>query len=247
MSLLLRRQAPPWLLPLLGGLIFVLVFSWAYSGIPDSYYQVRDDGVITLSHARNLVDYGFIGVNPSGGRVEGYSAPAQFFLFAWVYTVLPGIDYATYATAQTVVATFLLGALFVLFFQERQALALILTALTALFLAYLRPFLQWHGSGMENAITHVLFLATVLILFSFTRSGRIIYILSVPVFWATISRIESIYHIGPLLVIFAVFWLVSFRSWRGAYFSLLVFGLWGPPWCSTASGTGGMRCGPCRC
>ena len=29
------------------------------------------DGVITLSHARNLVDFGFIGHSPSGERVEG--------------------------------------------------------------------------------------------------------------------------------------------------------------------------------
>ena len=195
----------PFLLPLLGGLIFVCVFHWAYSSIPDNYYQVRDDSVITMSHARNLVDYGFIGVNPSGGRVEGYSAPAQFFLFAAAYA-LTGVDYAAYVAAQTVIATFLLGALFVLFFKERKIAALLLTAMAALLLAYLRPFLEWHGSGMENAVTHVLFLATVLILVSQVRTERILWLLSIPVFLASISRAESIYHIGPLPVIFGVFW-----------------------------------------
>ena len=215
----------PFLLPLLGGLIFVCIFHWAYSSIPDNFYQVRDDGVITMSHARNLVDYGFIGVNPSGGRVEGYSAPVQFFLFATVYA-LTGTGYAAYAAAQTVVATFLLGALFVLFFKERKIPALLLTALAALFLAYLRPFLEWHGSGMENAVTHVLFLATVLILVSQVRTERILYLLSIPVFLASISRIESIYHIGPLLVIFGVFWRLAFRNWHGMCFTFIVLGLW---------------------
>ena len=215
----------PFLLPLFGGLIFVCVFHWAYSSIPDNFYQVRDDGVITMSHARNLVDYGFIGVNPSGGRVEGYSAPAQFFLFAAAYAVT-GTDYAAYAAAQTVVSTFLLGALFVLFFKERKITALLLTALAALLLAYLRPFLEWHGSGMENAVTHVLFLATVLILVSQARTERILWLLSIPVFLASISRAESIYHIGPLLVIFGVFWRLAFRNWRGMCFSFIVLGLW---------------------
>ena len=215
----------PFLLPLLGGLIFVCVFHWAYSSIPDGYYQVRDDAVITMSHARNLVDYGFIGVNPSGGRVEGYSAPAQFFLFATAYA-LTGTGYAAYAAAQTLLATFLLGALFVLFFKERKIAALLLTAMAALLLAYLRPFLEWHGSGMENAVTHVLFLATVLILVSQVRTERILWLLSIPVFLASISRAESIYHIGPLLVIFGVFWRLAFRNWRGMCFSFIVLGLW---------------------
>ena len=75
------------LLSLSGGLIFVVFFYWAYSNIDSSLYQVRDDGVITMSHAKNLVDYGFIGVSPSGGRVEGYSAPVQFFVYAAAYGV----------------------------------------------------------------------------------------------------------------------------------------------------------------
>ncbi len=216
----------PFLLPLLGGSIFVVVFHFAYSGLDDDFYRTRDDGIITMSHARNLVEYGFIGVNPSGGRVEGYSAPAQFFLFAAAYAVT-GTGYAAYAAIQTVAATFLLGALFILFFKERKAAAVILTAAAALFLAYLRPFLEWHGSGMENAVTHVLFLAAVLILVSLVRMERIVYPLAIPVFLASISRIESIYHIGPLLVIFSVFWLLAFRDWRGVRFSCVVLGLWG--------------------
>ena len=209
----------------LGGLLFVLVFQWEYSGINGALYQVRDDAVITMSHARNLVDYGFIGVNPSGGRVEGYSTPAQFFLYAAAYAVT-GVGYAAYSSVQTVVATFLLGAMFVLFFPERKILAILVTLLAAVFLTYWYPFMGWHGSGMENAVTHTLFLSTVLILFTFVRRGRINYWFAVLAFLATISRIDGIYHVGPMLLVFSVFWLAAFRDWRGARFSLLAIGLW---------------------
>ena len=113
-----------------------------------------------------------------------------------------------------------------LFFKERKVPALVLTALAALLLAFLRPFLEWHGSGMENAITHVLFLATVLLLVSQIRIERVIYLWFIPVFLATISRVESMFHIGPLLVIFGVFWWFVFRDWRGMRFSLIVLVSW---------------------
>lgn len=208
-----------------GGLLFVLVFQWEYSSFGDYLYQVRDDGVITMSHARNLVDYGFIGVNPSGGRVEGYSTPVQFFLYAVAYAAT-GIGYVAFSSVQTVVATFLLGATFVLFFPERKILAILVTLLAAVFLTFWYPFMGWHGSGMENAITHVLFLSTLLVLFTFVRRGRINYWFAVLAFLATSSRIDAIYHVGPMLLVFGVFWLAAFRDWRGARFSLLVIGLW---------------------
>jgi hypothetical protein len=67
---------------LCGGVTFLLLFHLGYLRIDSDYYQLRDDGIITLSHARNLVDYGFIGTSPSGDRVEGYSAPVQMFTYA---------------------------------------------------------------------------------------------------------------------------------------------------------------------
>ncbi len=49
---------------------------------PNSWWIARDDGVITLSHARNLVDHGTIGVSPGGDRVEGFSSPLHFVVAA---------------------------------------------------------------------------------------------------------------------------------------------------------------------
>ncbi len=216
----------PLLLPLIGGLIFVIVFQSAYFGINENLYQVRDDGVIVMSHAKNWIDYGFIGVSPSGDRVEGYSAPVQFFIYAISYGI-SGIDYATFSVIQTVIATFLLGSLFILFFSKHRGIAIILTVLAAWLLTNRTSFLLWHGSGMENAVTHVLFLVSVLIFFRFAESGRIRYPLAIIVFLATISRIESIYHIAPLLLIFAGFWLLKFRSLSGFCFTGIVLLLWG--------------------
>ena len=214
---------------LVGGLIFVFFFYWRYANIPDTLYQTRDDGVITMSHARNLVEYGFIGVNPSGGRVEGYSAPVQFWVYAAAYA-LTGVGYHTFAVAQTAVGAFLLGAVFILFFRESRRWAVAITALAGLLLSWHYSFLGWHGSGMENAITHVLFLAAALILFSFARNGRIVYPWVVVVFLASVSRVDSIYYIGPVLVIFSVWWWLTFRGLRqgmmGCWFSLAVVGLW---------------------
>lgn len=124
------------------------------------------------------------------------------------------------------VATFLLGALLPLFFRERKLLAFGLAGGVAVFLTYMRPFLLWHGSGMENAVTHVLVLATLLILFSSIRRRRLNYWFTLPLFLASISRIEGIYYIGPLLVGFGGFWFVTFKDWRGVRFSLVVLGSW---------------------
>lgn len=84
-------------LPMMGAIVFVTIFSWVYSGIDANLYQFRDDGVITMSHARNWVEYGFIGVNPSGDRVEGFSSPLQFLLFALAYAIA-GVSYKTFAS-----------------------------------------------------------------------------------------------------------------------------------------------------
>ncbi len=170
--MLLQKTVRNGTLPLfvLGGVIFTLFFYGRYSQIDDQLYQVRDDGVIVMSHARNWVDYGFIGINPSGDRVEGYSAPVQFFLYAVAYG-LGRFDYDTFATVQTATATFPLGSLFILFFRRHWPVAVLLTALAAWTLSqHNTSFLLWHGSGMENALTHVLFLASVLMPICLVRS-----------------------------------------------------------------------------
>lgn len=214
-----------WWLPVSGGFIFLFFFYYGYSNINPDFYTLRDDGIITLSHAKNLVDYGFIGVGPSGERVEGYSAPVQFLIYALIY-FLTGIGFAAYANAQTIAGTFFLGFIFTLFFKENKVFSLLASLLTAFLLTKLTSFIQWHGSGMENAVTHVLFALTAYILFSFAKNKRIDLRLSFIPFLASISRLDGIYHILPLLLIFAFYWIVFEKSKKGVVFLILSTLLW---------------------
>lgn len=210
---------------LYGGLIFLAIFLLFYAAIDSNLYEYRDDGVITLSVGKNLVEYGFIGVSPSGPIVEASSSPLQTLLYALVYSV-SGIDYATYSLWQTVLSTFFIGFILIKFFPEQPIAGLLFTILCAFSLTFAYPFFLWHGSGMENALTHLFFLASVCILFSFERTGSVNYWAASIVFAAAICRIDSIYHISALLALFSIYWYATKCSPKGFYFSLLVFSLW---------------------
>jgi len=213
------------LLSLIGGVIFLLLFLWGYSAIDSNWYEYRDDGVITMSVAKNWVEYGFWGVSPSGPIVEASSSPIQVFLYAITYA-LWDIKYSTYAYWQTLVSTFLLGAIFIRFFTQKIYFALIATTITAFALTKFFNFFLWHGSGMENALTHVLFLATAFILYKSIEDKKIIYSLAIVVFLATISRLDSVYHISFILVLFSIYWFVLYKNLQAFFFSIVVFLLW---------------------
>jgi hypothetical protein len=104
--------------------------------------------------------------------------------------------------------------------------ACVLSTIGAALLTQHTAFLQWHGSGMENPFTHVFTLATVLILSLSYRGGTIWYPLAGVVFLATISRLESVYHVAPLLGIFSVAWFYTYRTFDGYIFALIVCVLW---------------------
>ena len=209
----------------IGGIIFCLVFYIRYSFIDPSLYAVRDDGVITMSHAKNLVDYGFIGVNPSGERVEGYSAPVQFLLMVLLYGFF-GFDYVQLSNIQTWCFSFLLGAVVALFFRKDFKDTLIYTSLAAIILSLNSSFLLWHGSGMENPITNVLFLLALYTLYRAVDLRKVDYKMVLVVFLATVSRVDSVYHIAPLLLFFSVYWYVDKRSFDGLLFSVSVGICW---------------------
>ena len=73
---------------LIAGAIFLGFYSLAISKIPTNFYQARDDGVITMSHAKNLAKFGTISINSSGERVEGFSSPLEFWLYYIVYIII---------------------------------------------------------------------------------------------------------------------------------------------------------------
>ena len=223
----LRKTSSLGIIALLGGLFFWLAFQFIYSQLNSDWYVLRDDAVITFSHAKNWFDFGFIGVSPSGERVEGYSAPVQFFIFALAYALVH-ISFVSFVEWQTQLASFLLGVFFTLYFIQQPRWALLASAVTAICLTWCTSFIEWHGSGMENSITHVLFAASVYLLYRFAKKKRIT-LLWTPIFvLASLSRLDGIYHLLPVLILFAFYWYWVEKSFKGllllACFGLLWFG-----------------------
>lgn len=210
---------------ILGGTIFLVIFLIGYSNIEDNLYQYRDDGLITMSNGKNLVDYGFVGINPSGPRVESSSSPLQTLLFATV-NYLFNVDYKLYANLQTMIATFIIGFVFIRFFSDKLLRGTAITIICAIGLTFAYPFFLWHGSGMENALIHALFLFTVYILYQFYQSSKINNWMVLIVFFATIVRIDSIYHIFPVLLTFSIYWYLEKKDLKGFNFLFKVLLIW---------------------
>lgn len=212
-------------LALMGAGLFLAVFALRYAMIDNHLYTVRDDGVITMSTARNLIDFGFIGVSPSGPIVEASSSPLQTLVYAIFYGA-SGIDYASFSALQTYVTAALIGGIFVLFFAGPPARALTATAATAVLLTFLYPFFLWHGSGMENALTHLFFLASVYGVFSMDRAGRV-SAAWIPVFaLASMARMDSVVQISILLAAFSIYWLWVYRRLDAFWMSAGVGLVW---------------------
>ena len=209
-------------LSLIGGLIFIVIFYLGYTNIDENWYLHRDDGVITMSVARNWVEYGFFGVSVSGPIVEATSSPLQLFIYTFSYALF-NISYDTYATLQTWISTFLLGAIFIRFFANNPFFAIVYTVIAAFTLIHFYHFFQWHASGMENALTHIMFLLTFYILYKAVKCKNIYYWTAVIVFFTTISRLDAVYHISLLLIVFTVYWYVAYKNFKAFYFSLIVF------------------------
>ena len=206
------------------GLFFVLIFFLCSKYIPSSYYLNRDDGIITLSHAKNWVDYGFIGVSPSGEKIEGFSAPVEFLLYSLCYFLFK-MDYTVFTNLQIYTSTFIIGYVFSLFF-ENKITKLILSICIAYALTRFRSFFEWHYSGMENAITHALFILTIFCFYNMYKSGKIPLYLSLIPFFASISRVEGIYHIFPILVVFSFFFFQRYHSKNVYKLFFAVISLW---------------------
>jgi hypothetical protein len=214
------------LIPLCSALIFASIFALHYAKIPDIDYKDRDDGIITLSHARNFVEYGSISINPSGERIEAFSSPLQFVIYAICFA-LTGLSYSIYSFFLTWSSILIIGFFFVLFLKQLPLLKrLLLVAVSALLLAQDYSFLGWHGSGMENALLHLAFIVSLYALFHMYGKGKMLYWSSGILFCAAISRIEAIFHLAPLLLIFCLLWTLRYKNWKAIWLLLLTCGLW---------------------
>ncbi|MBM9500154.1 hypothetical protein JWG44_07815 [Leptospira sp. 201903071] len=217
--------------PILSGFATLLVFKIVLGFFPEELYSNRDDGIITLSHAKNWIDFGFIGVNPSGELIEGYSSPLEFLIFAFVYK-FAAIHYTTFFTLQWWLTTFLFGVVLYRLFEEVREttsawenFGFVLS--TTLLLSVSFTFLAWHASGMENPWMHLFYTVYLLILFQIANGKDVsMFGASLLLFAATLVRIESVFH---LFFISVVFLFISFRnrvSWKKTLPIWIAGGLW---------------------
>jgi hypothetical protein len=196
---------------------FTLVFPDGADGA--RAYRYRDDALITLSHARGLVEVGTVSVGVTGARVEGFSAPLQFAM-AVIYYAAGGTGYRRFLDAQVWMATMLLGSAFFVMLRVAapqrplRVTALVAAAVAApLFATY--PFFGWHSSGMENALTNMLAATAVAALALGTREIRVLPIASVAVAALALSRQEFAFHAVPLLAVASVWLVLRGGGWRG--------------------------------
>jgi hypothetical protein len=106
--------------------------------------------------------------------------------------------------------------------RERLLLGLLASTVIAWSLAKAVRFIGWNGSGMENAYTHVLFVGCVAAGFLSIESGRVSRA-CVPLFaLASLSRLESILRVAPLLVVWSAGFYYAHRFWRALQASAIV-------------------------
>jgi hypothetical protein len=192
-------------------------------------WQFRDDAIITLSHARGLLDTGSVSVSASGARVSGFSAPLQFFVFLAASPVFR-TSYQGFMRAQTLVGVAMLGgALLVILWRTdpgRRAMNIALGVLAPFLVLSSFRFFAWESSGMENAITNALALSVVAAMaWSLTRRrpdavGELT--VGVLALGFSLTRTEFIFHAAPLVVVYAILHYRRFRAPRLAITSLAV-------------------------
>ena len=215
---------------LFGVLSFLLAFYIRLSYIPVHFWKNRDDAVITLSSAKHFVDFGFLGVSPSGEMVEAFSAPLQALIFGLVYWIT-SVGYDTYITYQGAVLTAVLGGVVgSLFFHVLKDWRLASSAsfFTALLILYSGNFIVWHFSGMENCITHFAVALTVLygwlLALGEIRPSKLSALLLALL---SFTRIDLALEVGGILFVASLL-RCQRSSWRNSGLFFLYFCVW---WC----------------
>lgn len=161
MPVRLPTRAATALVMLLGGLGWVLLGWLRVRAVPAAWWWVRDDAVITLSHARNWVEFGSIGVSP-GDRVEAFSAPLHLGVaaVALLFADLDAVRLSAFLTVAAVAWTGAAAAGLVLRILIRGGLRNRSAGISAVALAWCAGALVaaswttagWLASGMENPL-----------------------------------------------------------------------------------------------
>ncbi len=92
------------------------------------------------------------------------------------------------------------------FNKHKPKISILIIIIFSFFASTFYRFLEWHGSGMENAWMHVVFLYFVLLMSKSINKGKLYFSLILIGFLATLIRTEAIYHILPLFILYTFFY-----------------------------------------
>jgi hypothetical protein len=192
-----------------GAISWLVLFQLRLSRLPKQWWFARDDAVITLSHAKNLAEFGTIGVSP-GDRVEGFSSPLHFIVATVVFRIVP-MGYEMFCTLFLGTTVGAIGALVALcvFFEcttdgtssRRSAvLAISLSVIAAVATLSTWTASGWMASGMENPLVIAASLSVAAFALSPSSSRLNALGAVVAVSALGIARVEFAAFILPLVI-----------------------------------------------
>ncbi|MBU3701492.1 MAG: hypothetical protein FGM58_05535 [Acidimicrobiia bacterium] len=198
------------------GLASLIALGLAWSGlstVASDWWLARDDAVITFSHARNLIEFGTVGVSP-GDRVEGFSSPLQFLLSAGLLAV-HDFGFDSLSLVILAVSLAITGAMTFVFYDGvsrraglgARAVPLVTALATVVFLAGITSHwtvIGWVASGMENAPALALLVAVAATYPLLRRGGIWPVVPSLALGLLAITRVEFAAFLAPLLVLFVL-------------------------------------------
>lgn len=166
----------------------------------------RDDGVITLAHAKHLAEHGVVGLGPFDQRVAGFSAPLHFVI-GWVYYSLGGEGYHGFNIVLTFASLALVGAFTTSLIRaetsewasRRTHLAMVAAAAVIQALSF--SFYGWNASGLENPFVVTLMLGAVVLAPRALESTRRSWTFGIVIGLLAVSRLDTISLALPLAVV----------------------------------------------
>lgn len=203
---------------LISTLIWGTAFAVRLATVPGTWWQWRDDAVITLSHSLNWVQFGSVGVS-AGDRSEGFSSPLHGLVGAMLYAVAPmGYQSTTLVLLVACVVVSAAAAAVSVFAVARRRGATPRKAATAsallagaagIVVASSWSSVGWIASGMENALVVACALGSAAL--ALTIRGRVlgVALLVVALSALGVARVEFVAMTGPALL--AAAWVVTER------------------------------------
>ncbi|MFN8394594.1 MAG: hypothetical protein U0176_07985 [Bacteroidia bacterium] len=128
---------------------------------------------------------------------------------------------------QTYFCTFWMGFFVVLPFGRRPMRAMLLALGVALLLSRLTRFMAWHGSGMENAWLHMAVAGLIALFHHGFEKGRLPWYWGIVVGLAMLIRLDSIFHVLPLLLVFSLAHFWEWQDLRIGWVPVVALGVWG--------------------